>query len=82
MDLLIQERFGSLFVCEIKFTRGELSQEVIGAMTRKLESLKVPRSMSLRPVLIHCGDVSEAVVQSRFFAHIIPFERFLGENAP
>ena len=71
----------SLFVCEIKFTRGELGQEVITAMAGKLESLKVPRSMSLRPVLVHCGDVSEAVVQSRFFAHIVPFERFLTESA-
>jgi hypothetical protein len=50
-------------------------------LARKLESLKVPRLMSLRPVLIHCGDVSEAVVQSRFFAHIVPFERFLAESA-
>lgn len=81
VDLLIQERFGSLFVCEIKFTRGELGQEVITAMAGKLENLKVPRSMSLRPVLVHCGDVSEAVVQSRFFAHIVPFERFLTESA-
>ena len=77
VDLLIQERFGSLFVCEIKLTRGELGQEVIAAMVKKLDNLRVPRSMSLRPVLIHCGEVSEAVVQSRFFAHIVPFERFM-----
>ena len=43
----------------------------------QLETLKIPRSTSLRPVLIHCGDISEAVVQSRFFAHIVPFERLL-----
>jgi uncharacterized protein len=77
IDLLIQDRYNTLYVCEIKFSKDEIDGRVIDSVKEKMGRLKVPRATSMRPVLIHACGVSQAVVQSRFFAGIIPFERFL-----
>jgi uncharacterized protein len=79
VDILIQDRYGTLFICEIKFTRGELGNEVIKDVSHKMELIKTPRHTSKRAVLIYAGNVSEAVLESRFFSSVIPFERFLTE---
>lgn len=81
VDLLIQDRYNTLYVCEIKFSKDEIDSRVIDSVARKMERLKIPRATSLRPVLIHAGKVAEAVVQSRFFARIIPFESLLTAGA-
>lgn len=77
IDLLIQDRYNTLYICEIRFSKDEIDGRVIDAVKTKMERLKIPRATSIRPVLIHACGVSRAVVESRFFAGIVPFERFL-----
>jgi hypothetical protein len=77
IDLLIQDRYNTLYVCEVKFSKSEIDGRAIDSVKAKMERLKIARAMSIRPVLIHACGVSQAVVESRFFAKIIPFEKFL-----
>jgi AAA+ ATPase superfamily predicted ATPase len=71
IDLLIQARFQTLYLCEIKFSSVPIDSSVIAQVASKSERLARKRGFSLRPVLIHAGEVSEAVVQARYFDRII-----------
>ena len=77
IDLLIQTRFNSLYVCEIKFSRSEVGSTVIDEVKQKIERLNLPKNFSYRPVLIHVNGVKEAVVESGYFAKIINFGEIL-----
>ncbi|MBN1673129.1 MAG: AAA family ATPase [Kiritimatiellae bacterium] len=72
IDLMIQARFNTLYLCEIRF-RGRLDAGVIGEMQRKMAVLKKPRVCSIRPVLIYEGDLADSVRISGFFDKILPF---------
>lgn len=77
IDYLIQTRSKTLMVCEIKFSRNEITTKVIGEMQEKLHRLKVPKGFSCCPILICVGGVHSAVVESEFFYDIIHFEDLL-----
>ncbi len=79
IDLLIQTRFHSLYVCEIKFSRSELTMSIIDEVKQKIERLNIPKKFSYRPILIHVNGVKEAVIESGYFANIIDFGRILSE---
>lgn len=71
LDYLIQMHSHTLFVCEIKMRRRELSLEVIEAMKTKISSLALPKGFGVSPVLFHLGPVSDALLSSRYFYRII-----------
>lgn len=77
IDYLIQTKYNTLFVCEVKYSKNEIKLEVIEEMKRKLGRLVKPKNFSTVPVLIHFGEVQEAVIESQFFAKIIDFSDFL-----
>ncbi|MBP7190019.1 MAG: ATP-binding protein [Rickettsiaceae bacterium] len=77
IDYLIQTRFGTLFACEIKFSRKEISADIINEMQTKLSNLKVPRGFAVVPVLIHESGITDAVSDSSYFGHIIDFQQLL-----
>lgn len=77
IDLLIQTRYGCLYVCEIKFYTAEISKEVAIEFENKLGRLSVPKGTSIRPVLIHCNGVSDAVAEMGLFDYIIDFSELL-----
>lgn len=77
IDLLIQTKYNSLYVCEIKFSRSELTLSVIDEIKQKIERLNMPKNFSYRPVLIHVNGVKDAVVESGYFAKIIDFGELL-----
>ncbi len=77
IDYLIQTRFDTAYICEIKFSRFEVGIEIIADMKRKIERLKLPRHFSYRPVLIHVNGVRDDVKESNFFSAIIDFSLFL-----
>lgn len=79
IDYLIQTRFETLYICEIKFSKNTINSNVITEVQEKINRLKLPAHMSRRPVLIHVNDVSEEVIDSRYFSHIINFSQLLGE---
>lgn len=79
IDYLVQTRFNTLYLCEIKFSKTEISNTVIKEVQEKITRLAVPRGFSIRPVLIHVNGVSDSVLAADFFAHIIDFEEFFME---
>ncbi len=77
IDYLIQTRFNTLYVCEVKYSKDPVPHTVIEEVQKKIDALGIKRNFSVRPVLIHCNSVSEAVEESGFFAKIIDFSEFL-----
>lgn len=73
IDYMIQTKFNTAYVCEIKFSRFEITPAVIQEVSDKISKLKLPRYFSYRPVLIHVNGVREDVVDSEYFAKIIDF---------
>lgn len=77
IDYLIQTKFNSLFVCEMKFSKNPIGNEIIKEMNEKLQALVTPKGFSKFPVLIHVNGVQDSVVNSGFFSEIIDFTDFL-----
>ena len=62
--------------CEIKF-RKKVEVQVIAEVQAKIQKLKIPKHLSVRPVLIYAGDLGEQVKESEFFDRLIGFEDLL-----
>ncbi|MFI5343242.1 MAG: ATP-binding protein [Chlamydiales bacterium] len=77
IDYLIQTRYNTLYICEIKFCKEPIGMEIINEMKQKLEKLVLPRGFSTRLVLLHVNGVKEEVRDEEFFSHIIDFGQFL-----
>ena len=77
IDYLVQTHSNNLFVCEFKFKRKEITTEIIDQMKEKISRFSQPRGFGIAPVLLHLGEVSEAVYDSRYFYRIIDIEEFL-----
>lgn len=73
IDYMVQTRFGSLYVCEVKFSKHPVPYKVIDELQDKILKLKRPKGLSCRPVLIHVGGVQEEVIDSEYFSAIIDF---------
>ncbi len=76
IDYLIQTRFHSLYVCEIKFSKERIDKKVIAEVEEKMKRLKVPRHFSMRPILIHVNGV-DGEVDEGYFDKIIDFSGLL-----
>jgi hypothetical protein len=76
IDLMIQTRHNTLYVCEIKFSTSEINSAVIEEMEKKIGSLSTPKGFSIRPVLIHVNEISHSVKESEIFNDIIDFSQF------
>jgi hypothetical protein len=66
-----------LYICEIKFSRSEVTGPVIDEVKQKITRLNMPKNFSYRPVLIHVNGVNAAVTESGYFAKIIDFGQLL-----
>lgn len=77
IDYLIQTRNGTLYLCEIKFSKNPTPAAVIAEMTEKVKRVSIPRNMSYRPVLIHAGTLSPVLEDSDYFTAKIDFGEFL-----
>lgn len=77
IDYLIQTRFKTLFVCEIKFSLNPLDTAVIQSVQEKIKRLNIPRGFATIPVLIHANQVTDEVVQAEYFLECINFCDFM-----
>lgn len=77
IDLLIQTRYNTLYVCEIKFSMSEIRSSVIEETKEKIKHLSCPRGYSIRPILIHVNGVCHGIKESELFTHIVDFSEFL-----
>lgn len=80
IDYLIQTRFNTLYVCEVKFSRHPISSHVIKAMKEKLAKLVIPKRYTAIPILIHINGVDDSVSDADYFAEIIDFIEFLKDD--
>lgn len=79
IDYMIQTKHDVVYICEIKFSRSSLSNDVISEMQEKLKQMKVPKHISRRTILIHVNGVNESVIDSGYFYAIEDFGQFLEE---
>ncbi|MEI6789948.1 MAG: ATP-binding protein [Myxococcaceae bacterium] len=77
IDLLIQTKFNTLYVCEIKFEKNPIGSSIIQEVQQKIDRLALPKGFSCRSVLIHVGGVTDAVIESDYFSDIIDFTQSL-----
>lgn len=73
IDYMIETKLGSLYICEIKFSKRVISTDIIAEMEKKIKSIKKPKRLSCIPVLIHVNAVSDALEESGYFFKIIDF---------
>lgn len=78
IDYLIQTRFHTLYLCEIKFSKDPISVKVVEELEIKRQRLKIPKHHSIRPVLIHVNGVEDRLLDTRYFDKIIDFGDLLG----
>lgn len=77
IDYMIQTKFNTLYLCEIKFLKNPVGLEIIKEVKQKIERLFVPRIYSIRPVLIHANGVHEDVLEQDFFSAVIDIGKLL-----
>ncbi len=73
IDLLIQTKYNSLFVCEIKFSVNAIGKPIIEEIEEKINRMTVAKSFSVWPVLIHVNGITSSVIESEYFSKIINF---------
>lgn len=77
IDYMIQTKFGTCYLCEIKFSSQEIKRNVIDEVKQKIRNLALPKNISIRPILIHVNGVDESVIENDFFSSIIDFNDLL-----
>lgn len=77
IDYLIQTKFDTAYICEIKFSKHVVGVNVISEMKEKIKRLKVPRHVSRRPVLIHVNGVTDEILEADYFVSIIDLGELL-----
>lgn len=77
IDYMIQARFNTLYICEVKFSDSPIGVSVIEQIQENINRLKTPKHMSFRPVLIHVNGITKDVEHSPYFFRVIDFSRLL-----
>ncbi len=77
IDYMIQTKFGTCYLCEIKFNLQPITKSIIEEVKQKMWNLSLPRNLSIRPVLIHVNGVDASVYEGDFFSAIINFKKLL-----
>lgn len=73
IDYLIVDKFNTVWLCEIKFSKNPIGQSVIADVKRKMQHLDIGKGYSIRPVLIHVNGVTDELIGEQFFANIVEF---------
>ena len=76
--MLIQTKY-TLYVCEIKF-RKTIPKSVMNNVKKKIDKLKVPKGISVRPVLIYSGELDQGILKEDYFDRTICFEDLLSKR--
>lgn len=54
-----------------------MTKSVVGEVNQKIDRLTLPKSISIRPVLIHVNGVEDSILDMGYFDKIIDFEQLL-----
>ncbi len=74
IDLLVITKH-SIYLCEMKF-RKKVSKQVIPEVIEKSGKLRIPKHLSVRPVLIYSGDIDQVIETEDYFFRTIHMEEF------
>jgi AAA+ ATPase superfamily predicted ATPase len=77
IDYMIQTKYNTLYICEIKFSKNEINNSIIKEIQSKIDAIKYPKGFSCRPVLIHVNGISSDVAESDYFSDIIDMGELL-----
>ncbi len=77
IDYMIQSKYSTLFVFEIKFSKEKIGSSVIKEVQEKINRIHKPKNFSFRPILIHVNGVTDSVLEAEYFSNIIDFSQFL-----
>lgn len=80
IDYMIQNKYGTCYLCEIKFSSHEISRSIIDEVKKKIQSLALPKTITIRPVLIYVNEIDDSIKESDFFSSIIDFKKLLHEK--
>jgi len=81
IDYLIQTYTNTLFICEFKIKRHQISPEIMDEMKEKIKRLDIPRGFGKAPVLVHMSDLAESIEESRYFYKTIDLRDWLEEES-
>jgi len=73
IDLLIQTP-KALYVVEIK-RREKITASIENEIQEKIKRLRIPRSKSVRSVLVYDGELAPEIEEDAFFDYLVPIER-------
>ena len=79
VDLLIQTK-RTLYVCEVR-CRSRIERGVSEEVSRKIEALRVPSGMSIRPVLVYEGDLDPSIESEGYFDALVRFQDLLAAKS-
>jgi len=79
IDYLIQSKFNSLYLCEVKFSKNPVRRVIIKEVQEKINALSHSKMMSIRPILIHVNGVDDSIIEDDFFASIVNLGDFLSQ---
>lgn len=77
IDYLIQTKYNTLYICEIKFSRNEIKPAIINQMKEKIARATIPRGFACIPVLIYVTDINDEINNVDYFGKIINFSQLL-----
>ena len=77
IDYLLQSKTNNLYVCEFKFKKREINNDIIHEMQDKISRLKVPKGFAKVAVLFHLSGVVSGVAINPYFYRIIDIVDFL-----
>lgn len=80
IDYLIQTKYRTLFVCEVKFSQNPITLDVIDKTKEKIARLSLPYGYAVVPVLIHNSKVTDGILDADYFINIINFGDYLNSN--
>ena len=80
IDYMIQTKYNSLYVCEVKFSKTSIGISIVDEMKEKLGRLSVPHGFSVVPVLIHVNGVDDAVLDAEYFKGVVDFGAVLEQK--
>jgi uncharacterized protein len=80
IDYMIQTKYNTLYVCEIKFSRHPIQLTIIKEVQQKIANLDSRGGMSIRPILIHVNGIDEGVCEEGYFSEIIDFGQILSTH--
>jgi len=73
IDYLIVDKFNTIWLCEIKFSKNPVGKSIIPDVEKKIQNLNIGKRYSIRPVLIQVNGITDELAGEQYFANILDF---------